>query len=159
HSCPLAEAGEPRPVDPGPPRPLHSRHHQQGGPMRLLVVLLLALPLGAAPAPFLPRKMTPAEAEMKTLQGEWVRAGGRRPTGGRLMRYSWGVAGDRVSLVLPGGGVCWRSKFTVDTSASPGVISEKAVTPSFRWRYRLEGDTLTLCDKGDGVDLPDSFTP
>jgi uncharacterized protein (TIGR03067 family) len=130
--------------------------------MRLLVPLLLvALPLWAAPAPFLPKKPLTDQAELNALQGKWeiMRVGvGNRMRGvgapvppdeflGYQFRTNW----------LPGVKSWWVH---IDPRKTPKELdlinSVGGVLPCI---YRLEGDTFTLCwDHGEGT-RPTDFTP
>jgi uncharacterized protein (TIGR03067 family) len=118
--------------------------------MRLTVALLLSsLPLSAAPAPFLPQKMTPAEADMKSLQGEWELV--RDNTDGRELKVRPGedvrVFRGRILTILVDGvvNIVWR--ITLDTSRSPRLMrhaQEPGGGGGGDCVYALDGDTLTL---------------
>jgi uncharacterized protein (TIGR03067 family) len=133
--------------------------------MRLIVPLILfALPLWAAPAPFLPRKMTPAEADWKALQGEWemIRCNydGRKdePDSDHRMVYARGRLTILQKRVVP-----IVHRITLDTSRSPRVMRhgckvEGEWTHLYEAIYLLEGDTLTEC-VAYSRRLPSKFTP
>jgi uncharacterized protein (TIGR03067 family) len=134
--------------------------------MRLLVPLLLALPVWAAPAPFLPRKLTPAETEFKALQGEWIGQTYIRdgmPT--KLLGDSSNVFVGDVSTVRNSGLLCSRWRFTLDTSKTPAVMNLVGEAPTsfvgniIRCRYRLDGDTLTICWNNKDESLPPGIEP
>jgi uncharacterized protein (TIGR03067 family) len=127
---------------------------------RTVLLLLAAVSLGFAPAPFLPRKLTPVEAELKALQGAWVetsrflngtdevRSGGYEVSfEGNLER----TKSDQVKIVL-------------DATKSPcRMVETDEVTEYHLLRiYRLKGDTLTLChylDARSECAYPPDFTP
>jgi uncharacterized protein (TIGR03067 family) len=109
--------------------------------MRRIIPLLLAItPLGFAPAPFLPRKPSATEADLKTIQGEWQLAGVPR-----LME------GDGRA-VISGGSLTWcdgqreyqRWAFTLNPSAPRQIDVRIGRRRPYLGIYRLEGDTLTI---------------
>jgi uncharacterized protein (TIGR03067 family) len=118
--------------------------------MRLTVALLLAaLPLWAAPAPFLPKKPTTAEADVRALQGEWELV--RDNTDGRELKVRPGedvrVFRGRILTILVDGvvNIVWR--ITLDTSRSPRLMrhaQEPCGGGGGDCVYALDGDTLTL---------------
>jgi uncharacterized protein (TIGR03067 family) len=118
--------------------------------MRLLFTLLLALPLWAAPAPFLPKKPDNAEAGLKALQGEWVEVACNHD--GKDMRMEGesliSFAGNQHTVRMFGF-VRSRWRATVDPSMSPGLLTLVREPPDeyagmvLRCRFRLDGDTLT----------------
>jgi uncharacterized protein (TIGR03067 family) len=122
--------------------------------MRLLTPLLLfALPLWAAPAPFLTRKLTPAEADLKALQGEWVLFScqvDEKPVKIRSGE-SWVFKGDRIWLYISEE-LCLWLRVTLTPAKSPRVINlVEAPSDHFldlildqHFEYRLDGDTLIL---------------
>jgi uncharacterized protein (TIGR03067 family) len=142
---------------------------------RLFPLLLFALPLWAAPAPFLPRKLTPAAADLKALQGEWEYVGHSEhgsmvywPEQRGISVYTgnrWTDSGNTQA------GLIWA--VSVDPTATPKrmCITLKRETDSedkFTGRrahfiYRLDGESLTVCAYLDGGDhsrkYPANFTP
>jgi uncharacterized protein (TIGR03067 family) len=137
--------------------------------MRRLVPLLLAvLPLVFAPAPFLPKKMNDAEAELKALQGDWARHEynyGLQALGG--MDGSCTFTG-RTYIARQSGKVISEWSVTLDTSKTPGVMRLRRERPDdnrvkaaavLSCRYRLDGETLTMSWDERGDSLPDDLRP
>jgi uncharacterized protein (TIGR03067 family) len=114
----------------------------------LLVGLLAAAALAAAPAPF-PRARTPdpSKEDLRKIQGRWYCA-----------FATVLIAGDQMTITR-GNMHLDRFFIALDARESPKAISRTrpgfsrtllgGVTSgvTFRGVYRLEGDTLTICDR------------
>lgn len=130
---------------------------------RTVLVLLAAVSLGFAPAPFLEPKAGSAAADLKALQGEWTLAtythGGKpvlRDAGVRLKPIQ-GVVGPPASpaeesLVIVGtsmderiDGFCFAKRsFKIDARKILRAIDFSAGNGTCRGVYRIDGDTLTI---------------
>jgi uncharacterized protein (TIGR03067 family) len=126
--------------------------------MRLLVpLLLIALPLWAAPAPFIPRKLTAEEVILKALQGHWeIVEGNERGctaaiTGRGMICFVDGKLSARVSIALG----------PPDQPRAMDLIFAGAPSGGDRLRciYELEGDTLRIASltEGDSDRRPAGF--
>jgi uncharacterized protein (TIGR03067 family) len=118
--------------------------------MRCVLPVLAVLSLAFAPVPFPKRQTADVAADLEAMQGTWVLAdahkdGVREKVTGRCL---WVIKGDRVSASLDGkkGSTCF---IRLDGAAKPRFIDllnrrddKAANNPG---RYRLRGDTLTVC--------------
>jgi uncharacterized protein (TIGR03067 family) len=136
---------------------------------RLVPLLLASVSLGFAPAPFLAKKLTPEEADLKALQGKWVLVSisdglkGFSPAGGEWAEH-WCVFDGRTCRSYERGVMYAKSSFTLDAAATPRRY-EADVEPAKgdKWRslsiYKLERDTLTMANMMIAKEHPKDFTP
>jgi uncharacterized protein (TIGR03067 family) len=133
---------------------------------RFVLLLLAGLSLAFAPAPFRAKKQDAVAVELKALQGEWVIQ--KYVYCGRPITLPEGsseaFAGGRC-VVRYAGEVVSRWKITLDHSRSPRVMTMVGEGPAgyvgkiILCRYRLDGDTLTLCWNEKGDTIPDNLEP
>src|SRR5687767_13832986 len=114
---------EKRTVDCEPAGRVSSRHHSKEATVRRMALMLAVVPLGFAPAPFLPSKPPSAEADLKALQGEWqlIRVGVK----GRMRALAYELPphtfdGDRFQTISVPGTCLWRVR--LDPRKSPRQI-------------------------------------
>lgn len=108
--------------------------------MRLLLVPLLLLSCGLAPVPFpKPPKAMPADADQAALQGRWLETNGSRVV--------YLFEGKKVT-VTQSGSLCSKWLMTLGPTTVPKTMGlagiEGSRGSSIPYKYRLEGDTLTL---------------
>jgi uncharacterized protein (TIGR03067 family) len=127
--------------------------------MRCFLPLLAVLLVGFAPAPF-PRTDS-TKADLKKLQGEWVRVshtiGGTplSPAGATLV-----IAGDRLEYGEHPGKEGWEVELNARTTPKrlDRTWRRSQLLPSAGWIgvYSLQGDTLTICSvrNADDEDRP-----
>jgi uncharacterized protein (TIGR03067 family) len=109
--------------------------------------LVATLSLGFAPAPF--PKPDPTKADLKKLQGTWMKVRAIPPGNGegvstlvfteKHMRYH-----------TPINGMVMEYSLTLDARKKPKVFDFTTLTEGFkgamyRGTYQLDGDTLTIC--------------
>jgi uncharacterized protein (TIGR03067 family) len=122
--------------------------------MRWIVPLLLAsLPLWAAPATFIPKKLSPAiEAELKALQGEWELVSlniDESPEVGATGKHTY--AADRLTV----GPAAARWRVVLDPAKTPKTMDLVSLdTPGLvvLCTYKLEGARLHFCHFSRVVD-------
>jgi uncharacterized protein (TIGR03067 family) len=121
---------------------------------RPVVFLVVALSLGFAPAPFLARKASPAEADLKALQGVWVpvdETQGGQPSKDTRPREEV-YTGDRLVINFHGKAPVARWKVALDPTKSPKRMDLLAGTRVVvRCAYRLDGGTLTVWYRNDRI--------
>jgi uncharacterized protein (TIGR03067 family) len=104
-----------------------------------------------------------SEKELEKLQGEWtlvsLEENGRKIKDEEVSRMKLTIRGDQWILSYQGGSE-WRDTIKIDPSQNPGTLDLTGpagfTSPGI---YKLEGDTLTLCntaDRGD-IDRPREF--
>jgi uncharacterized protein (TIGR03067 family) len=104
--------------------------------MRLLLVPLLLLSLGFAPVPFpKPPKAKPVDADLMALQGAWLET--------NRSQVVYVFAGKKVT-VTQSGTLCSNWVMSLDTAKTPKAMDLAGVLGTIPYKYRLEGDTLTL---------------
>jgi uncharacterized protein (TIGR03067 family) len=107
--------------------------------MRLLVVPLIVLSLGFAPAPLpKPMKPRPADMDMAALQGSWLET--------NSSRVVYLFVGKKVT-VTQSGTLCSNWVMSLDTAKTPKAMDlagDGGTVGTIPYKYRLEGDTLTL---------------
>jgi uncharacterized protein (TIGR03067 family) len=127
--------------------------------MRCVLPLLAVLLLGFAPVPFPRADRT--KADLKKLQGEWVRVS--HAVGGNPLapaETTLVVAGDRLEYGEHPGKEGWKVVLNARTRPKrfDRAWQQTQLLPSACWIgvYALEGDTLTICSvrNGDEADRP-----
>jgi uncharacterized protein (TIGR03067 family) len=129
--------------------------------MRRVILLLVVLSVAFAPAPFpKPNRQT----DLEKLQGEWVTV--KSVLEGDEVKLTPGrdtavFKGDQISFVT-GGTVSARWTITLGPAQQPRTLDLRGAgaTNFILGIYRLEGDTLTLCNRNlaGGKDRPGDFT-
>jgi uncharacterized protein (TIGR03067 family) len=131
--------------------------------MRRALPVFAALSLAFAPLPF-PK---PVPGDLKAMQGEWeavtykVSVNSKNASG--VLRFDCpdmrlAFSGGLLRL-SQGGAVIERAPFRLDRSRSPGAIDIGGPDGGARVGvYKMEGDTLTICDAPDAVGRPSGFT-
>jgi uncharacterized protein (TIGR03067 family) len=128
---------------------------QEDFPMaRPVALLVVALSLGLAPAPFLARKASPAETDLKALQGVWVPVNeteGGQPSKDTRPREE-AYTGDRLVINFFGKGPEARWRVALDPAKSPKWMDlMNGTRVVVRCAYRLQGGTLTVWYRNDGI--------
>ncbi|RUL83968.1 hypothetical protein [Tautonia sociabilis] len=110
----------------------------------------------------LPPADDPADA-LAPLQGSWRAEAG--PTGEVIVTLT--INGDRFEQVVataPGVEFTFRGRLLADDSSDPGRLDwievvgpDGEAIPDAPARYRLDGDTLTVCTAAPGGGLPDTL--
>jgi uncharacterized protein (TIGR03067 family) len=127
--------------------------------MRCILPLLTAVLLGFAPAPF-PR-VDRTKADLKKLQGEWVRVS--HAVGGNPLspqETTLVIAGDRLEYGEHPGKEGWEIVLNAQTTPKrfDRTWRRSQNLPSACWIgvYSLQGDTLTICSvrNADDEDRP-----
>jgi uncharacterized protein (TIGR03067 family) len=123
--------------------------------MRRVLLLIVVLSLGFAPAPFpKQRRADDSQRDLQAMQGKW--------TAEFADSASITIVGDRMVYTADYG---W--KFTLNAKTTPKRIEALGAGPSLAGKtrlgiYRLEKDKLTICWRQDSVSKPDwpmSFEP
>ncbi len=118
---------------------------------RIFPLLFAALPLWAAPAPFLAKKPATNEPDLQALQGEWEYANGwheddpLNPPG----RDSWSVKGDKLTIHGARGKAVERAKLVLGRTKAPKEMEAimetgEAAGLVFQFRYLVQGEILTV---------------
>jgi hypothetical protein len=122
---------------------------------RTVLILLAAVSLGFAPAPFLPKKPRTAKADLKALQGEWVWASVTIGLG--ETEAMWAPHGDRPTYVLSSRadgsvnltGASGQWKLTPNHTNKAGRMIRHRGGEKAEGSWQIEGDYLTIRYKGE----------
>lgn len=109
---------------------------------------------------------SPSNAEEAVLQGNWTAIKAERDgqPADDIVGHRLSFTGERFEISSPKGEALFGGTVTSDASAKPASVDfalDRGASAGTKWKgiYRLDGDTLTICDNAPDAakDRPNAF--
>jgi uncharacterized protein (TIGR03067 family) len=111
------------------------------------------------------QKEAKSETDQDRLQGTWVLVGGRRPfTEKEIEDYGikWTFKGELLDCKAKTSPVSDEGTFTLDPKMEPKTIDHKVTAGRYKGKtflgiYKIDGDSLTICEGNPDGERPTEF--